>query len=516
MIVREPGKAHDPRAGELRAIVHDLSQRAVSLATDNDLYDAVASSLNRLLEIDRLSILMPRDGDERLIPLYVRSAESDDPVMNVQPSPFVTQMPSARDAIVLDLPDARAEDGNGRRTYRQLIISPLMIENRQVGAIEIASEGANRFTANDLWIVETISDVLGLALGARMFRKQARDRAWDDALIGGLIDLIRKELEPGRVLSHVAERIGTTIDCDVLIVRLIAGTWTAEEPFVRDAALLRARGALLKRMENTFPPSQHPPRRDAVPSRGSNNELHELNRLAASIGDLLESEDIDGSLIVPLDTGIGGSLILVALRETSGDSAFTDTDRARIERALRFMTPALVNAILHDDLARALGERDAVLRMSSAIGAGENTSDRIRIACRTAQLLYSCDYVALTDWSTQPPNLRFVVGSTSTEPLVLSRAGTITAVRRSGDVRIINDFPSVPPSKIAWYPLHVAEGLRASLTYRLHWSGKTFGSLILGFRKPRYFSHSDLRFAESIAHAVVASLGPELHAEKRQ
>lgn len=516
MIVREPGKAHDPRAGELRAIVHDLSRRAVSLATDDDLYSAVASSLNRLLEIDRLSILMTRDGDERLIPVYARSARNDDPVTNVQPNPFATPERSARDAVVLDLPDAGPEDGNGRRTHRQLIVSPLVIEDRQVGSIEIASEGANRFTANDLWIVETISDVLGLALGARIFKKQARDRARDEALIGGLTELIRKELEPARVLSHLAERIGTAIDCDVLIVRFVAGTWTAEEPFVRDAALRRARSTLVKRMESISPPSQHPPQRDAVPSRGSNNEIHELNRLAANIGDLLESEDIDGSLIVPFDTGIGGSLILVALRATRGDSAFSDNERARIERALRFMTPALVNAILHDDLARALGERDAVLRMSSAIGAGKDISDRIRIACRTAQLLYSCDYVTLTDWSTQPPNLRFVVGSTSTEPLILSKAGTITAVRRSGDVRIINDFPSVPPSKVAWYPLHVAEGLRASLTYRLHWSGKTFGSLILGFRKPRYFSQSDLRFAESIAHAVVASLGPELHLEKRQ
>jgi GAF domain-containing protein len=522
MIVRDLAIQHDPRAGAVSSILHDLSHRASSMSGDRDIFEAVADGFSEVLRIDRLSVVLIEGDSEPLTQVFRRGSSDDNLIVRGRSDPLIVRCMTSGHAVLHEICDNAFDtpvDGTYiERGFRQVVVCPILIDDQHHGLLEIASKDEHRFTGNDLWVVETISSTLGLMLAGQALRREAQARARGDALLRDLGHLMRSRPLPDQVLKYAAERIGTTVDCDVLMMRRDNGAWIGEEPFVRDPTLMRARRALLNRFTNVQAPVQFSLRHAETSSHDTTgNEARDLAELVSRIEELLEREDIYRSVLAPFTPETGGPLILAALRSNQGDREFSAEDRSAIGLIMRYVTPALVNATLDDDLSRALGERDAIHRMSTAIGSGKNTLDRTRIACRTAQLLLACDYVALTDWSTQPPNLRFVVGSTISEPLPLSRAGTITAVRRSGDVRIINDFPNDPPVKVAWYPLHMAEGLRASLTYRLQWSGKTVGSLVLGFRRPRHFPATDLRFGESLAMAIVASLGPELNvAERRQ
>lgn len=518
MISLDSAIRHDPRAAAVSAVMYELGQRAGSLQSDQDIYEAVADGIARILDVDRLSIGLIEDAADdakTMIPVFARGAPIEDTVSSGRPNPLVLQVLTMKRAVLYHRGDAcnnpELASGCVRTGWAQRAISPVTIGDQHVGVLEIDSTDQHRLAENDLWIVESFGNMLGLMLSAWKLTAQRRKQAMHDALVRDVAPLMTCRREPKEVLRQLAEQIGRSVDCDVLILRSLDNGWVGEEPFVHDPSRLRERRSLLDRIKSIQPPVQSPLRNAGSLPGDSSGSTHDLADLVSRIDEMLESADIDRSVISSLCPDAGGPLVLVALRSNHGGREFSDEDRATIEYIMRYMSPALINARLNDDLARVLGEREAVHRMATAVGSGRNTPDRIGIACRTAQLLFACDYVALIDWSTQPPTVRFAVGSTSTEPFTLSRAGTITAVRRSGDVRIINDFPNDPPLKLAWYPLHVAEGLRASLTYRLQWSGKTFGSLILGFRKPRRFSESDLRFAESMAHAIVAGLGPELH-----
>lgn len=515
MTVRALAIQHDSRTGEMSSLIHDLSRRADSLTNDRDIYPIVADGISQVLEIDRLCIVLTRGDSDWLEPVFVRGTPIEQSIVIRRSDPLVMRCMATNHAILHNVgdggTDTPAEHERIRRGYEQVIVSPVFIDDQDFGAIEISSTGENCFSVDDLWIVESISNTLGLLLAGSKLRRGSQERTRDDELLHELGRLTLSTREPREVLRSAAERVGRTVDCDVHIMRCEHGTWVGDEPFVREESQLHAHAMLINRIKSIRPPVQLTLRQIENSASDVASAIQDLGNLVSEIDGLLESEDIFRSVVMPFAPETGGHLILVALRSNHGDPEFSDQDRALIGHVMRYLTPALINAILHDDLARALREREAFHRMSTAIGSGKDKVARIGIACRTAQLLFSCDYVALTDWSTQPPNVRFVVGSETTVPTTLSKAGTITAVRRSGDVRIINDFPNAPPLKAGWYPLHAAEGLRASLTYRLQWSGKTFGSLILGFRKPRYFSETELRFAESIARTIVASLGPELH-----
>ncbi len=344
--------------------------------------------------------------------------------------------------------------------------------------------------------------------------------ARDDELIGELVDLIASGPTPAAVSERIAGRIAASRDCDVLVMRRDSDTWIGAEPVVRDASRRRAGRVLLDRMRTIPWQCQRP----AHHERRTGTEAEALDA-AAQLADLVlridellalppeqtpPADEAWNAMVFAVPVELGGPLILVALRSEQEDRAFNEQDRAGIEGTLRAFSPALLSATLAERLDRAFAERDAVLRMVRAIGLGRTRLDRIKVACRTVQLLLVCDYVAITSWDTDPPAICFDAGRIATGPVTLTRKGTVTDVRRHDDPRIITDFPNVPPLDIESYPLHVAEELSASVTFGLRWSGRTFGSLIIGYRRPRNFAESDIRFAESMAHAIMASLRAEL------
>lgn len=510
----DPVIRNDPRAGDVSTLIHALGLRAGSLTSDETIYEAVADGMSQLLGIDRTDIFMMQGDSERMSPVFRRGAALTDEIMGTLLGPLLKRSMTSNRAFLDTIDTASITSPAGRESMpfeEQVAVCPVMIDDRHVGAMAITSQGEAPLSETDLWIVETISMLLGLMLANRKRAGLEQERWTDDALLRELARHRASRSEPGQILVYAAQYLGSSIDCDVLFMRREDGAWTTDEPFVRDLADLRARRSLLDRLRSIEPSIQRPFRDAESDPIGPRRADRNPDGLEAYINEELEKEELFQSVIFSNSSSAAEPLVLIALRSGSPERDFSDEERARIERTMRFVTPALVISSLTMEFARALREREAIHRMTTAMGAGRTTTERIRIACRTAQLLFSCDYVALTDWTVQPPGLRFVVGSITSEPVVLSRPGTITAVRRSGDVRIINDFPTDPPVKVDWYPLHAAERLRASLTFRLQWSGTMFGSLILGFRRPRHFSGADLRFAESMAHAIVGSLGPELN-----
>lgn len=523
MVAHELTIRDDPRLGRVSTLIHALGQRAAFLTTDQQRFEDVADALAGVLEFDRLTVAVIPGAGEPAVPLFRRGGPVADDGSGSALTPRTSPASLSSDSRDASTNAVLENYATHKEGFRQVVTCPVVSGGRQCGLLELASRDERRFSENDLWIVETIvhASTLAQTLAGRTSGSEPPERPADDELIGELVDLLGSGPTSAAVMEHMAKRVATTGNCDVLLMFRRDDVWIGGEPVARDASRLRDRRLLLDRLRNIQPPVQKP-MRPAERARTGQSETAELADLVSRLRDLLEQlpellteqplgrEELSRSLIVSLPPALGGPLVLVALSTDPGDQDFREEDRFAIWRIVRALSPALLSATLTESLNRASAERDAILRMVRAIRAGRTTLDRIKVACRTVQLLLACDYVAITDWTSDPPIVRFEVGRTAPAPVALSRKGTISDVRRHDEPRIITDFPKVPPLKVASYPLHIAEALSASLTFRLQWSGRTFGSLILGYRRPRHFPATDLRFAESMAHVVVASLGPEL------
>lgn len=529
MDLHEPTIRHDPRAGHVSGLVHALSQRSALLTTDQERFKAVSDALAEILDFDRLTIaILPEEGQPP-VPVFQRGGSRDAPPSDndVGPGPVAglrnTSVAADAGTVVSNKAVLNYYDAS-KESCRQVISCPVVIDGLQSGLIELelTTRDERQFSRHDLWIVETIGNTSTLALALIEIKSGGERRAQAAAgpLTGELADLMMTEPAPAVVMERIAERVAAIGYCDVLLMRYESGGWIGTEPVVRDAdpSRVRARRLLLDRLRNLQPSMSF-----IDPAETNVVETAMLANLVSEVRDVLgqlpeqphELDEVAHALVFSLPSELGGPLVLVALRSDPGVQQFTEADRSAIWRAIQSLSPALLSATLADRLDRASRERDAMLRMVRAIGAGRTTLDRIKVACRTVQLLLAYDYVAITDWNTEPPTIRFEAGRTATGPVTLVHKGTVTDVGRYDEPRIITDFPKIPPLDTASYPLHVAEELSASLTFRLQWSGKTFGSLILGYRRPHHFPPTERRFAESIAHVIMASLGPELSRPER-
>lgn len=515
MVTHEASIRDDPRTGRVSALLHALSQRTALLTTDQQRFGAIADALAEIVPFDRLTIAVVPCENEPAIPVFRRASPADGPLLNDGAgSALPAGVPRMSVNAVLD------SDAMTREGFRQVITCPVLIGGRPCGLVQLATREAQRFSESDLWIVETIANTATLtqALARSRTADGNRERLTVDELMLELAELIASRPTTEAVMERIAERVAASGDCDVVVMSRQASGWIGGPPAVRDSSRLRSRRLLLDRLRTLQPPVQRRSNHTERGGAGTSDATAELAELVGRIDELLNSlpgqmpdlDEMGSSMVCSVPPELGGPLVLVALRSEPGDHPFTDDDRAGIWRLLRALSLALLTATLEESLTRADGERDAIHRMVTTIGTGRTMLDRLKIACRTAQLLLACDYVAITNWDTDPPTVRVAIGQIASESVTLSRKGTITDVRRHEGPRIINAFPSDPPLDAASYPLHIAEGLSASLTFRLQWSGRIFGSLVLGYRRPRLFPVGDLLFAESMAQMVVASLGPEL------
>ena len=520
MTMHEPVIRDDPRAARVISLLHALSRHSAFLTTEQQQFEAVGDTLAEILDFDRLTILAsPQDG-EPPVTVFRRGSPRQAPIERDDLGPgFATEshgIPLAQEpGSVLTNAAFRYYDDR-KAGCRQVMTCPVVVNGRRCGLIELELTTDDRhFSLNDLWIVETIchTSTLALALMSAGSSSETKAHAPRHALTDELFDLMVTGPTPAGVMQRIAQRVAVNGDCDVILMRREHGIWVGAEPVTRDASRTRSRRLLLDRLRNLQPPAS-----DSEHAGPGSSESAMLAKLVAEVHDLVgeipdRGEDSSAS-VFSLPPELGGPLLLVAFRSASESEDqvrhFTDEDRSAIWHTIQSFSPALLSATHADNANRTSAERDAILKAVRAIGAGQSTIDRIKIACRTVQLLLVADYVAISDWNTDPPTIRFATGGTASEPVTLVHKGTVGDVRRQDAPRIITDFPRVPPLDIASYPLHVAEELSASLTFRLQWSGRTFGSLIVGYRQPQHFPVTDRRLAESMAHVVVSSLGSEL------
>ena len=522
MAMRDHVIRDDPRAARVSGVVHRLTRHSTVRMTDRQRFEAVGNALAEMLDFDRLTIThLPPEGAPP-VPVFQRGGVVKHPPGREDRGSSATTgiggTPLARDEQTIVANAVLETYDDSGFTGRQVITVPVVVDGHQCGLIELerTTRDERHFTANDLWIVETIghTSTLALALMGIGTRSDAAV-AWRS---DELTDLMVSGATPAVVMERLSRRVAATGNCDVMLMRRESGVWIGTEPVAQDASRLRALRLLLDRLRNLQPSTTYsdPAGRAASETAMLADLVSEIHDLLEQLPELLPDQDEDApALVFSLPPERGGPLVLVALRSGPGARLFTETDRSAIANAIHALSPALLSATLAEGLDRASAERDAILRMVRAIGVAQTTLDRIKVACRTVQLLLACDYVAITDWATEPPTIRFEAGRIAPEPVTLLHKSTVADVRRRVEPRIITDFPRVPPLDSASYPLHVAEGLKASLTFRLQWSDRTCGSLIIGYRRPHHFLPPDRQFAEAMAHVIMASLGSELSRPRR-
>ena len=200
----------------LRAVMEITRQIGAGrdLAT---IFDIVADELAELLPYDRCSIGLVDPGGETFRIIGLRGRSSD--VFREGPVALVGTVggwciDECR-PLIYDLgPDDRFLEDSLRRAIgiQQLALVPILVDNEPIGVLTLSSIRANTYRADQLWLLQTIGDHLGLAIAATNLRADAERRAARSQFLAETGQIFASTLDLDqtlrRAVSQASEALG--------------------------------------------------------------------------------------------------------------------------------------------------------------------------------------------------------------------------------------------------------------------------------------------------------------------
>lgn len=152
-------------------------------------------------------------------------------------------------------------------------------------------------------------------------------------------------------------------------------------------------------------------------------------------------------------------------------------------------------------LLRRAEESEALHTLGLAANRSLDPDEVLTLVARFSRSLLGGHYVTVTTYFDDKAETAASVG--------LRSSGGDAMDEFAGDVirqgRVIVLTASETPGFVERYPLHAAEGMKVGLGVPLGLFGRTFGGLVVGFRRPRQIEARDTRLAFTLAgHAAVA------------
>ncbi len=112
-----------------------------------------------------------------------------------------------------------ASDGSGA-----VLALPLKVREQVVGVLDARKpEGSGEWTAEDLAVMETLAEQLGVALESARLYQETQQRAARDRLVSQVTNRMRESLDVRRVLETAADEIYQTLGLEKVVIRLAAG-----------------------------------------------------------------------------------------------------------------------------------------------------------------------------------------------------------------------------------------------------------------------------------------------------
>lgn len=188
-----PGGSQDERAWELRAIQAITDVALSHLALDRllpDLLDRLCS----VLSVDNAAILLPTD-DQRSLVLYLAHGPEEAVIGQVRipiGEGVAGRIAATREPVIID--DLSAADVANpflREHLRSLVGVPLLLEDRLLGVLHVATVAAHHFGESDVRVLRLAADRIALAIDhARLYAEAEAARREAQALSARLSAVI--------------------------------------------------------------------------------------------------------------------------------------------------------------------------------------------------------------------------------------------------------------------------------------------------------------------------------------
>ena len=362
-----------PEEGDEGEVLGEIGRIVASANTIDDVYDALAAQIARLIPFDRMEFATIGFNDDALIRTYVSGTEVPDQVQEVtEPlsdtiveeairlrSPFLVRARSAQDMESRFQSLVPAIEA-GLRTF---LTTPLVSADRVVGTMILASTELNAYAQRDLDLTERVGHQLAGAIAdARVRRGQVPDREELDALtdIGRSFN---SSVDVGEVFERFAEQVRKLIPFDRITI------WTVDLQRQNLVASYTA-GVDVPGLERgrVFPLGS--PAAKAVFSARSGLTLEERSTgaLVDRFPDLFRgtAAGLPAMLLVPLVSGTE-TIGMLSLRSTT-HNAYSKRDVAVAGRIGAQIAGAVANAQVYLE-SRQMEEavRQAVERLDMAV-----------------------------------------------------------------------------------------------------------------------------------------------------
>ncbi len=385
---------------------------------------------------------------------------------------------------------------------QQYVVVPVMIDQEPVGVFGLSSRQAGVYRQDDLWILETIADHLGLAIAATNLRRDAERRARNGQFLADTAALFAASLDLEQTLHTATDRAADILgDLNAVflldeesgqpVVRALALPDQTVGPLVRE---------LMARQEWELGGRVIGPAVAGTPVLIAELQPEQIwPEMRATVDQL----GIHSVLAVPLIAGGTQVGVLASARSGAVPVPLTDDDLSLARDFGAQLASAILNTRLHDATQRALDESEALRRIGREL-AGTIDLDRVLGLVSTfAKLLLRADYaaVATLDRNGAFPWRGFVGHRTDahlTTRYVPGR-GTVGRVVATREPVVLEGFPHNPSFPVEEFPIEVAEGMRSGIGMPLLAGPRVFGALIAGYRTARKIVDDDVRLAAALA-----------------
>ena len=338
--------------------------------------------------------------------------------------------------LIYDLgPDDRFLEDALRRAIgiQQLALVPILVDSEPIGVLTLSSSQAGTYQAEQLWLLQTIGDHLGLAIAATNLRGDAERRAARAQFLAETGQIFASSLDLDQTLRRAVGRAAEMLG-DLNVVYLIH-----EETGEVQAREITHPNPTVEALAQTYL-RENPPepggRVTGPPMRGESVLIPYItpDLLAPRARTISETIGIHSLLSVPLFAV--GRVIGVLLSACTSDDVGKNVQRVLNSDDLSLandlaaqIAGAIDNARLHAATQRALDESEALRRIGQELTSSIELDQTLDLVASFARLLLGADYAAVAGEGADE-TFRMAVGDRPSHRYPPGTSATIRATAR--------------------------------------------------------------------------------------
>ncbi len=365
-------------------VINEVTQLTAGAHVLEQVYEAVARALGRLVRFDLLSVTLldTERGEFQVVTVTPRAGGSEITTERILPEGTLAQwvLDQRVPRRVDDLDDPAVPPASrellSRRGLRSAMLAPLVSQGVVIGTLNVAHRAARAFTDADLEALGEVARPLASAIEHARLHAETAERAEALAALNRTSQLITSRLDLRALLEtvsrSVADLIGST-GCGI-------GLLNAERTAVVHVAAHGFRTPEWSRL--SMPLGEGIIGRAAMSGAALRVDDVRTDPRSAQ-RDVDEKEGIRSMLSVPMR--VGGELIGVISAFSTGIGFFRGRHQALLEGFADQAGIAIQNARLFEESQRRGRERQALLEAGHAVNQSLDVGETIRLILQQAR-----------------------------------------------------------------------------------------------------------------------------------